>query len=108
MISSTEAQLLLDKWLSESSTLRIIFGGKEFGTDLLGRVESLSSEEVHFISDVGRLRLSLPDAEFAYAEPREASSLVREAEEAECVCQLKMWWPSDSVCFLFELRSASP
>ena len=107
MISSTEAHLLLDKWLSESSTLRIIFGCKEFGTDLLGRVESLSSEEVHFISDAGRLRLSLPGAEFAYAEPREAAPLVRESEEAECVCQLKMWWSLDSVCFLFEFSSSS-
>jgi hypothetical protein len=105
MISSSEARLLLDKWLSESSPLRIIFGSKEFGIDVRGRVESLSSDEVHFITDVGKLRLSMPGAEFGYAEPREAVPMVRASEEAECVCQLKAWWSLDTVCFLFELRS---
>jgi hypothetical protein len=107
MISAEEAQLLLSKWLSESSLLKIMFGCKEFGTDLFGQVESLSPEEVHFMTNAGRLRLTLTNAEFAYAEPREATPAIRTAEEERSICQLKLWWPSGASCLLFEARTSS-
>ena len=106
MISTAEAQLLISKWLAESALLKIMFGCKEFGTDLFGHIESVSPEEVHFILSTGSLRLKLTDAQFAYAEPREAAPTIREAEEQRSICQLKLWWPSGSVCFLFEQRTS--
>lgn len=102
MISAAEAQLLMRKWHSESSLLKIMFGCQEFGTDLFGQVESVSTEEVHFISNTGRVRIKLTNAEFAYAEPREAIPAIKEAEEQRSICQLKLWWASGSVCILFE------
>lgn len=73
------------KWHSESSLLKIIFGRQEFGTDLFGQIESLSLEEVHFISKSGRVRIKLTNAEFAYAEPREAVPAIKEAEEQRSI-----------------------
>jgi hypothetical protein len=106
MISIEEAQLIMSKWLSESSLLKIMFGCTEFGTDLFGQVESISPEEIHFMTNAGRLRLKLTAAQFAYAEPREAAPAIQAAEAERSICQLKLWWPSGSFCFLFEERTS--
>jgi hypothetical protein len=82
--------------------LKIMFGAREFGTDLFGRIESVSPEEVHFIFSTGRLRFKLTDAEFGYAEPREAAPAIREAEEQRSILPVEVVVPSGSVCFLFE------
>lgn len=103
-VSKEEAHNLIRKWEEESSLLRVVCGGKQLGVDFFGRIEDASTDDLHIVWEGGQARISILDAEFVYAEPGEASELVRESEEASCVSQLRLYWPSGHAGVFFERR----
>ena len=129
VLSLGDAVTILSKWKDDSAHILVVSespfqqsrrGILEQGIDwaigLQGKVSQVSVDPntkgkkagtVVLEGPGGSLSLSIGACAFVYEEPREAKQVVREEAESATVSALSVFFPSNEVFVLYELREPS-
>lgn len=104
MISSEEAQLLMNKWRIESVPMAFILVGDGVGFSFRGWVGEVRSDAVQLRGEGSELLASLVGARFEYGDPREAPEGIRESSGKKFAGCLSVLLSGGDRLLLFERR----
>jgi len=111
MISSADAHLLIDKYRSEQTRLRIIFILRDMSVNLRLTANALSAEtgydELTFVAPNGDHCLTvLSGCKFEYGDPREVDDpKIRAASEAKFAGCLTVLFSSGERLYIMEMKN---
>jgi hypothetical protein len=107
MISSEEAFLLMRKWKTKKSPLRLLLAGPFGAGSFFGSIEDIEDKDVQFFGVDARSEclLRLHEATFEYGDAREAPTLTRAKAEVTYAGRLTAILPEGPRISFFELST---
>jgi hypothetical protein len=100
--SLEEARRLLRRWLKDSSPLYVVFSDPNLSLMSSGLLSSVSQDVLTLTLKGGEISMQFGHARFAYSEPNEAPSRIRESSMEKFISSLEIRL-SDAVCLLYDL-----
>jgi hypothetical protein len=94
-------------WRDDSSQVVFFLDGTEALVKIFGVVSQVLADEIVVSNDAARVRLGLKQAGFQYQDSREGPHFLRQISESDFRCCIEVCLPTDSRCFIFELKKST-
>ena len=99
-----ETRDILSRWLNKASPLYVVFSDSNISLMSFCSISSISDDVLTLSLPGGEISTQFAVARFAYSEPREAPTRIRETSMEKFVSSLEIRFP-EAVCLLYELWS---